>query len=155
MQLEPLSHPFFVKQILDLLVVNFKVRRTHEVLPLGVTSDRLEYVCKCARHDAFFLLILENASDGVRLARACLTICKNCAIVALEHVLTDWECRLRKDRFLLGTAKNVRSSINCLLPIVDRVKSEDFGYIIARLLHKNFARLLDHFYRAKHFVRIQ
>ena len=89
--------------------VNFKVGCPHKVLPFGVAPNGLEDVRKGARHDAFLLLVLEDASDCVRLARACLTIRKYSAVVALKHVLTDWERSLRKDRFLLRTVKKVRS----------------------------------------------
>ena len=37
-----------------------------------------------------------------------------------------------------------------LLPIVDRVESEDFRDVFTRLLHKDLSSLLEHLERAKH-----
>ena len=95
----------FIEQVANLLIVNLKVARTHQILLLRVRLDLGEDVLERPRHDTLIGSILSHARDRECLARSCLSVGKNRAIIALDDVLTDREGRLSEDFLLLRAAK--------------------------------------------------
>ena len=94
----------FIEQVANLLIVNLKVARTHQILLLRVRLDLGEDVLERPRHDTLIGSILSHARDRECLACSCLSVGENRAIIALDDVLADREGRLSEDFLLLRAA---------------------------------------------------
>lgn len=85
---------FLRHEIADLLLVNFQVRNSNQVLAVCVGLNLLEDVLERTRHDTFQGGVFGNTTYGESFACACLPIGKDRSVVALDHILTNGVGRL-------------------------------------------------------------
>ena len=99
--------------------------------------DLLEDVLESARHDAFEIVIILDTSDRESLTSTSLAVGEYRSVVSLNDILAHGIGGFGKDLLLLR------------IPIIDGIKGEDFGHILAWLLHKDFTGVFEHADRAK------
>mmetsp|Transcript_22823 Transcript_22823/g.28284 ORF Transcript_22823/g.28284 Transcript_22823/m.28284 type:complete len:240 (-) Transcript_22823:7-726(-) len=122
----------FVQQVANILIVDFQIRHSHQVLLLCVTLNLGEDIFEGARHDTLVLVILGHTGDGEGLAGTSLAIGEDSSIVALDDIFANWESRLCKNFLLLR------------VPVVDGVEGENFGDLFSGLRAEDFSSLLEH-----------
>ena len=76
-----------IKQIIPILIINLHIADSHFIICLSILLNPFKNIPQRSRDNTSLLILLFSSSDRVSLTRACLTICKNCAIVALKSLV--------------------------------------------------------------------
>lgn len=74
-----------VEKVIACLIVNLQVGEMHGVCVVAPLRDFAENEREGARDDSTVHIARSSSSDGVGLARPCLAVCKNSAIVAFQR----------------------------------------------------------------------
>ena len=88
-----LARMIFIEEIIAIVVVDFKIADVHRELMGRVLGHMPEYITQRPRNQPTIGVPLGSTSHGEGLARACLPIGENSAVVAFEatvdHVLAN------------------------------------------------------------------
>ena len=90
-----------IEQIVATIVINLEVADVDRILVRRSLLDPVENISKRTRYDASVCIPLGAARNREGLARAGLTVCEYCPVVAFEGAVDDVLGNLVEDALLL------------------------------------------------------
>ena len=72
---------------MNFLVVNLDKAASNQMFFIGLGISKSDNLMECSGNDTFGLFAFRTAHHGMRLTTACLSICKNGAVISFKDIV--------------------------------------------------------------------